>query len=300
MILWFLLVAGAMGHHGPEELVAELSAKLAKQPDNVELLSLRATEYRTLGMHAKAETDLRRVLAKNPQSVAETESLARVLWAQGKQDEALSIVKQAVAATKGRERAAGLILQSEWELERGSLDEAMATCQKAFREDPQGMVDWYLLQSRIQERMGKLAERVAGLHAGHEQLESIVLRNAWVDASLDAGMFTSLAAVIEQELEKSRLKSSWLIRRGRLRIGTAAEKAAHEDLKAAIIELDFRIHPKRPDAKLLIDRGWARLLLGDVDAARQDLALAKKHGSDPWENSRLAAAIGAARNLLLR
>ena len=96
MILWFLLVAGAMGHHGPEELVAELSAKLAKQPDNVELLSLRATEYRTLGMHAKAETDLRRVLAKNPQSVAETESLARVLWAQGKQDEALARARKCI------------------------------------------------------------------------------------------------------------------------------------------------------------------------------------------------------------
>jgi tetratricopeptide (TPR) repeat protein len=257
------------------------------------LLSRRATEYRALGMHAKAEADLRRVLVKNPESVADTESLARVLWAQGKRDEALSFVKRAVAgATAGRERAAVLILRSEWELARGNPDEAMAACQEAFREDPQGMVDWYLLRSRIQERMGKFAERLAGLRAGHEQLGSVVLRNAWVDASLDAGMFANLAPVIEEELEKSRLKSSWLIRRGRLRLGMDAEEAAREDLKAAIMELDRRIHPERPDAKLLIDRGWARMLLGDVDAARRDLTLARKHGGDPWEIGRLTAAIG--------
>jgi tetratricopeptide (TPR) repeat protein len=270
-----------------------LSAKLAKRPDDVELLSRRATEYRALGMDAKAEVDLRRVLVKDPESVADTESLARVLWAQGKPDEALTFVKRAVAsATAGRERAAGLILQSEWELARGNSDEAMAACQKAFREDPHGMVDWYLLRSRIQEGMGRFAERVAGLRAGHQRLGSVVLRNAWVDASLDAGMFANIEPLIEEQLAKSRLKSSWLIRRGRLRVGMASEQAAHEDLKAAIVELDRRIHPERPDAALLIDRGWARVLLGDVRAARRDLALARKHGGDPWEIGRLAAEIG--------
>jgi tetratricopeptide (TPR) repeat protein len=293
MILWLLLAAGAMGHHAPEEMVAELSAKLAKRPDDVQLLSRRATEYRALGMHAEAEKDLLRVVARKPESVVDIESLARVLWAQRRQDEALTLAKRAVSsATTGRERAAGLILQAEWELERGNLEAAMAGCQQAFQEDPDGMVDWYLLRSRIHERMGKHAERVVGLGAGYERMGSVVLRDAWVDAALDAAMFSKVAPVIDEELAKCRLKSSWLIRRGRLRSGMGSGDAAREDLNAAICELDRRIHPERPDAKLLIDRGLAWVLLGDREAAMRDLALARKHGADPWDIERLVDAIG--------
>ncbi|MFI2793287.1 tetratricopeptide repeat protein [Haloferula sp. A504] len=287
-----LLAAEVAGHHGPEEVVAELTAQLEMDPENVELLSRRATEYRALGMHAQAEADLRLVLGKHPQSIADTESLARVLWARGKCPEAMDMIQRAVElAQPGRERAAGWILKSEWELEQGRTDAALAACRNAFQEDPEGMVDWYLLRSRIEERLGRPADRLAGLKAGHEALKSIVLRNAWVDAALDAGHLDEAAPVIETELAKSRLKSSWWIRRARLRLGAGDPDGGTQDLKAAVVELDRRIHLQRPDAKLLVDRAQARALLGDLDAARDDLALAREHGADPWEVGRLANRI---------
>jgi tetratricopeptide (TPR) repeat protein len=293
MVVWLLLAAGVAGHHGPEEVIAELSAKLATRPDDLALLSRRATEYRALGMHSKAEADLRRVLARQPGSVAETESLARVLWAQGRAESALVMVQRAAGLAKpGRERAACLILEAGWQLERNRIDKAHAACREAFREDPVGMVDWYLLRGRVEEQRGTSRERVAGLKAGYEVLGSVVLRNAWVDASIDAGMFAAVTPVIESELGRARLKSSWLIRRGRVRLGTHAKEEGRSDLRAAIAELDRRIHPARPDAKLLVDRGWAKLWIGEAAAARADLVQARKHGGDPWETERLAGTLG--------
>lgn len=290
--LLLLLSAGAAAHHGPEEVVAELTTKLAKHPDDADLLSRRATEYRTLGMHAEAEADLRRVLGQQHRSAADTESLARVLWAQQKHDEALEMLGRAVdLAQPGRQRAAGFILQSEWELARGGMEAAMAACQAAFREDPKGMVDWYLLWGRIEERMGRPGDRIAGLKIGQEALGSVVLRNAWVDASLDAGEFVEVTPVIETELANSRLKSSWWIRRGRMHLGTGNRDAGSMDLRAAIAELNQRIHLERPDARLLVDRARARALLGQTHGARKDLALARTHGADPWELERLASII---------
>lgn len=290
---WFLLVAGALGHHGPEEVVAELTALLELRPGDGELRSRRATAYRVLGMHAEAEADLRRVLLMDPRSGAETEALARVLWEQGKQAQALRAVRGAVGlAPPGRPRGAVLVLMAEWHLERGDNVMAMDACREAFEEDPKGMVDWYLLRGRIHARVGGAGAAVAGLKAGQKALGSVVLRDAWVDASLDAGMFSEVAPVIDAELARSRLKSSWLIRRGRLRLGTGADDAARRDLQAAIEELNRRIHPERPDAQLLVDRGWAWILLGNGEAARTDLAQASVHEADPWEVAMLAAKIG--------
>ena len=149
-----------------------------------------------------------------------------------------------------------------------------------------------MIRGRLHERLRKGAARVAGLKRGHEASGSVVLRNAWVDASLDAGVYAEVLPVIEAELAKSRLKSSWLIRRGRMRLGMGAREAGIKDLRDAVTELDPRIHPERPDVSLLIDRGWARVLLGEKEAARRDLKLARKHAGDPWDVDRLGKSIG--------
>lgn len=293
VVAWTLGMAGAMAHHGPEDVIAELTAQLARSGDDVVVLSRRATEYRALGKQAEAEADLRRVLVLNPDSARDAEALGRVMWAQGKREEALGWVGRAVdAAQAGRERAGSMILRAEWEMALGRDREAYATCTAAFREDPVGLVDWYLLRSRLQERLDLPVERVAGLRAGHAALGSVVLRNAWVDALLDARRCKQALPVIESALATARLKSSWLIRRGRARLGMGAVAAGRADLAAAITELNRRIHPERPDAELLLDRGWAHEMLGRKDAAGQDLRLARKHHGDPWGLERLAAAVG--------
>jgi len=291
--LWWVAGPTTMGHHDPGEVIAGLSQQLVAHPDDVGLLSRRATEYRALGMHAKAEADLRRVLALEPGSAGDTESLARVLWAQGKSDEALAMAARAVnLATPGRERAAALILLAGWQMERERFDAAKTSCAEAFREDPMGMVDWYLLQARLQELVETPKARAAGLKDGWQALGSVVLRDAWVDASLDAGMHEEAAPLIETELREARLKSSWLIRRGRMRLQAGDDEQGWSDLKAAIAELNQRIHPLRPDGQLLIDRGRARCWLGESDAAAGDLAMARRHGGEPWEIDRLARLIG--------
>jgi Flp pilus assembly protein TadD len=79
-----------------------------------------------------------------------------------------------------------------------------------------------------------------------------------------------------------RLKSTWLIRRGRalLRAGRKAE--AEADLAQALAELDTRIRPESPDLSLVCDRALIHALTGRKDDARRELDEAKTKGASEW------------------
>jgi tetratricopeptide (TPR) repeat protein len=99
---------------------------------------------------------------------------------------------------------------------------------------------------------------------------------------------------IEAELNSSRLKSSWLIRRAKVRIATKEADLAKGDLQAAIKELNARMNSTAPDPSLLADRGLAYELLGDKENARKDYNAAKEKGfADEWFLERTRDVRGA-------
>jgi hypothetical protein len=61
-------------------------------------------------------------------------------------------------------------------------------------------------------------------------------------------------------------------------------------------ELDQRIHPKKPDMTLIADRGMANALLGNIDAAKNDLAHLIHIGADKWVTIHLDKAISLIDN----
>ena len=73
--------------------------------------------------------------------------------------------------------------------------------------------------------------------------------------------------LIDAEMNDSRIKSSWLIRRARAEFGLGNSTNAEADLKAAVEEIDHRLHRKRADVLLLVDKATALELLGDKKAA---------------------------------
>jgi hypothetical protein len=94
-------------------------------------------------------------------------------------------------------------------------------------------------------------------------------------------------------LSESRWQSSWLIRRARARQKLGETAAAKKDLQAAIVEINTRLRPERPDVTLLVDRGLAHALLGNVRAAQADLAAARAASADRALLFRLTKALPA-------
>ncbi|HYV30346.1 MAG TPA: hypothetical protein VEO53_04455, partial [Candidatus Binatia bacterium] len=82
-------------------------------------------------------------------------------------------------------------------------------------------------------------------------------------------------------LAETRWRSSWLIRRARVRLGCGEAAGGHADLLAAIGELNQRLLcGAHPDPGLLAERGLAFALLGDTSLAKRDLSAARKLGAD--------------------
>jgi hypothetical protein len=135
---------------------------------------------------------------------------------------------------------------------------------------------------------------------GFEATGSAVLEAESIEAMIDAGYAAPALARIESKLVVGRWRSSWLIRRARARLAIGDESSAHEDLRAAIEEIDERLRPDRPDLNLLIDRGVAHALLGNRVAALADLKTAREHGRSGANLERLASAVelfsGASNN----
>ncbi len=283
----------ARAHHDVEATIALLTERIEAGEADADLYYRRATEYRVLRKPQLAEADLRQALAQRWDYTPAHRELARLLAGRGEAEAALASATRAVDNARGAgERAGAMVLMARLLSASGQKAAALEACDAAFAQLPAGDVDWHLLRTELLSELGRGGERPAALQAGFAATGSIVLRNAWVDALLDNGDTSGALPVIEEELASSRLKSSWLLRRGRAHLLEGDREAARGNLEACLEELAGRIHPARPDLTLLADRGLARALLGDTEAARADLARARAAGADRWVTAALERALG--------
>ena len=286
----------AFGHDSPEHVIEDLSIAMQRRGRSPELLYRRATEYRVLGRLDRAAEDLQAALELSPDYLVAQLELGRVHLALGDPDKARIAVERAEPLAKEpHERALVHMTRCELHLTTGKPEEALRECQQACRLHP-GEVEWLLQRSQLQADLGRHGARIRDLQAARKQNPSVVLQIELIEAWIDAGQFEEALPQIESELADSRWRSSWLLRRARILQRTGKDVAAASDLRAAIEEIDARLHPARPDAGLLVDRGTARAMLGDLDAARADLDAARARGADAWTRrplERLLAGITA-------
>jgi len=282
----------ATGHESPEHVIEMLTARIEAVGPRADLYWRRATERRALGQLDEASQDLRKAIKLKPDFLSAYADLSRVQMAQGKRRRAISTVDSALQQLKeDSERAPFLMLRAEIYSESDELEKALADCDRALNARGTVEVDWYLTRSQIQCRLGRFAEAARGLQWGFERTGSAVLEVEAIDAMIDAGWYSKALVKIEPMLADARWQGSWLVRRGRVRLGSGKISEGHEDLLAAIRELNSRLQSRQPDLFLLADRGLAYALLGDATLARHDLGTAKKLGGDAWTLRRLEVAL---------
>jgi len=279
-------------HDSPEHVIEWLTVRIHTTGKQADLFWRRAAEYRALGRLEAAASDLQQALKLEPSFVPALTDLSRVQLAQGKRRQAARTINRALALVpEEAERAPLRMIRADIRSADGDLEKALADCDCALRHASGIELDWYLTRSQIQCRLGRFKEAVAGLQQGFAQTGSAVLEVESIDAMIEAGLFTEALQRIEPLLADCRWQSSWLIRRGRVRLGTGDVAGAHADLLAAISELNQRLGGAHPDSSLLVDRGLAVALLGDVALAKRDLNAAKKLGAEGWALRRLELAL---------
>ena len=278
-IILLILPSLLFCHDGPHDVIERLTVEIEKKGPTTERLIRRAVEYRLSGKFKKAEDDLFWVLKTDPDYSAGHIELARLRIREKKSSQALSICQTLLKKRPGRiDLAAAHFLCGEAFVLQEKYPEALAAYEHAIKAETK-QVDWYLKRSRLHYILGKIKIRASALHKGYKATDSFVLYDEWIDALIDAGETAPALKEIERNLPRFRLKSSWQIRRARVRLIQGKKDEAKVDLEAAIIEISNRIHPKYPDWGLLLDRSLAHSLLGNPKKAAFDLKWALKLGA---------------------
>jgi len=296
--LFFLALGShAISHHDTKALIGKLTKRIDSGESTAENYYKRAIEYRVLGQIKEAENDLKMALERNVNFTAARREMTRILSKKGKYKLAiLSAEKVIINALTKREKSSAMILLAEVLLNAGEPSEAIKYSSTAFKLNPNGKIEWYLLHARLLREIKQDDERPAILHTGYQTTGSIVLRNAWIDSLVECEQYETALPIIEKELLESRIKSSWRLRRAKVFIGTGKINAAMDDLRTCLKELDRRIYPKNPDMTLIADRGLVHALLGNIDTAKNDLAHLVQIGADEWITAPLEKAIDSIGN----
>lgn len=280
----------AAAHTGPEHEIEELTARMKKHGESADLLTERAVEYRILGKLPEATKDLERAAVLDPGSLATHRELARVLFLGGKAGDAIASVARGltIKTDEPADTASLRMLRAEILRSQNEHKKALEDCDAALRLHRQNP-EWYLLRSDLQRRLKMPKERLAGLEEGIRETGAGVLEIERVEAWIDAGQFNAALTVIESGLADSRIKSSWLIRRARARLGLGKKAEAEEDLKAALAEIATRLNPRTPDIPLLLDKAAAHELLGEKKDALRAYEEARDKGAADAANEKIKA-----------
>ena len=282
-LLLILGMATALhAHHEPGVTIALLDEQIQRTPQVAELFYQRGVEFLAMNQLEKSRADFAAALALKNDYLPAKRCLAQIDFQSGKPAEALNTLRTALANVPKEHQ---FLLPACHQLEGAILlslhqpDAALKALELALDTKFPELYTWQL-RAEAQQALGKIDESIAGLKAAWEKSRAVILRNAWIDALLDAGKPDEALPVIEEELASNRFLSSWLIRRARAnQVKDAAASAA--DLRAAIDELTPRLATDPPAISLLCDRGLAYALLGDFSAAEADRVRARSLGASP-------------------
>ena len=293
LLLWVYVMASTTGivaeaHEGPEHDIQELTEAMKATGETADLLLQRAIEYRVLGKMSEALRDLEEASRMDIGTLPVPRELAKVQFSTGKTNEAIDTLTKVIHAKSAMtsEHANLLMIRSGFYQARSDFKKAIEDSNQAialYETNP----EWYLQRSALHLAANQPKERMAGIQAGIEKTGAGVLDVEKIDALIDAKNFTNAIPLIEKELNSSRIRSSWLIRRAKAQLGLQHKELAIADLKEALEEIQPRIHSAAPDVSLLLDRALIHELLGEKEPARSSYELARDAGAEAWVKEKI-------------
>lgn len=286
-----LRVAADPGH---DIRIEDLNRQITETPEVPDLYYQRAVNYREVNRLDDARADYEKALTLNGAFLPAVRELARLDDLGGQRDRGIERLQKAIETA--RPDAAFHVpgcyaALAEMLLKSNRNQDALEAAGRGIALSEELTIDLYLFRAEAQRRLGLHHDRVRDLEGAVTKLKSFVLRIAWIEALIDAGRSAEALPEIQREIDSSRYKSSWLIRRARVYLHDKKTTEAAADLAAALEEVESRIRPERPDLSLVCDRALIHALQGRREEAAKALTDAKARGADHWMTRILEAVL---------
>jgi len=256
-------------HEDLNSTIRRLSAELSKAP-TADLYCQRGLEYRAARERIHAMDDFRAALQQQEDHQGALKNLALLLSAGEQHAEAIAKAHQLKSSPETS------LLLADLYFTAGQHAEALTHVIKG----PLGEDHTYLLHAHLDP--SKASDI---LKSGHQNTNSIVLRNAWIDALITEGDLKTSLPIVRKEIADSRFQATWRIKRARILLlhgmlhdGPHAAKA---DLTLSLKELKKRISPENPDLTLIHDQGLAWALIGEAKKAQKNLEILRQSDFSP-------------------
>ncbi len=174
----------------------------------------------------------------------------------------------AVIETAGDRAPQALDARALLYLEAENTPEAMASADRAFQISP--TVDRALFRGDLLVSLGALEAASRKYREAIEILgESRLIRDSWITVEITRGEYETALAMIDAELARAVVKTSWLLRRAEVYAAAGNERLRRKALRSALAEADRVLARRRLPVHLVI-RARVYLGLEDYAAARRD------------------------------
>lgn len=282
------MAPAVFAHEGPESVIADLNARMLKSGPSADLLFRRATEFRALRDDVRAAQDLQRAIRLDDSLAIARLDLARLQLQLQREatnpsmsraipGEPLETLQPLLESPDPSLRIAALALKGEIHLAYCQWESAADNFSAVVKSRPEEL-QWRLWYSEALQKLGRHTDCLAELRDAYALTGSPVIRARLCDVLIDVAgnessedvsaqaLIDEAQAIVEDELEDSRLKSAWRIRRAELLLlsadqGSANLEESRRELTAALEELNQRLATNSPDPRLIQDRDRALALL---------------------------------------
>lgn len=268
------LVQLATAHSGLDPEIEEITEKLTKDPDNVDLLILRGQVYRSNGKFLESLQDLERAWLLDRENRTVALHRALTLSALGRYQEAEAALDKLLQKESDPKRVFSLAERAHIRAQTGRVDLAIADYTAALQLHP--TIELYLIRGQLQESLGQFEVAAAGYQDGLAKLgDAILLKKGLIRVQLAQKHFSEALTLINEEVARSSVKTSWYVQRAELLGLMGQPDAARLAYEQALSEANRALR-KRPTAMHLLARAEIYHAMGRMEEATQDLRAAVK------------------------
>ena len=267
-----ILVETVPAYSDVDPEIAKVTAELADQPENVDLLLRRGQLYRFNGKLIESLNDLEHawLLARDNRQVALAR--CRTLLALGRNSAAEAALDQYLYGESGVSRVVALVERAHLYARTDRADLALADYSAALHFYP--TVELYLARGHLQEGLGQLDAAAAGYLDGLSHLRhASILRKELIRVKIAQGHYPEALTMIDKELASALVKTEWYLRRAEV-LDAMGQTEARDTARTQALAEANRAFAKRPTALHGMARAKVYQALGQLEAAKQDLRLA--------------------------
>lgn len=262
-----LAPAVALGHPSSVEALRRIDERLERRTAPGELYLRKGIVHRDRGELPRSLDFLNKAAALTPQDPDIAYHRALTLMALGQPHRALDALQEALdrnGHTANIHWARGQALE-----QLGRSAEALRAYEQTCDHAPN--LEAWLAQARLLNQRGDPRAALDALLKGVEQTSGAsVLRVKAFHLAQHLNEPSTAITLMTPLIERSRLRTRWLLLRAEALQASGQTKRAHQDRLLALADAERGAH-KRPSALAFLRRAKARHALGDLKEAREDL-----------------------------